>query len=250
MKTKHNISQELLETVEGYLNGTLPPADRERLEAQIKADPDFALQVEDIKTLLAGIETAVMKEKMEAFHKEASSKDGMVQLPAANYKKSNFRIYIGIAATLVALLGIFWFFTLEDPHQKLYSSYYSPDPGLPTTMSSSLEYDFYNGMVSYKQGHYDAALQKWEPLFKTNPTNDTLNYFMGSAHLALDNDAKAASFLEDVSNNNQSMFNSDALYYLGLIHLKKGNIENAKNMLQQSHTEKAEALLKEINREL
>lgn len=250
MKTTNNISQELLETVEAYLNGTLPPAERERFEEKLKTDPDFALQVEDIKTLLTGIETAVLKEKMETFHKHTSSKQKEVQMPVYNPKRNNLWVFTGIAAALIALLGIFWFFNPEPQHLQLYSSYYTPDPGLPTTMSNGDDYDFYNGMVSYKQGHYETALQKWEPLLTNDSTNDTLNYFMGAAHLALEHDDKAFSFLEMVANDSQSNFNRDALYYTGLIHLKKGDLDKAKNSLKQSQTEKGDALLKEINREL
>src|SRR5690606_23244373 len=108
----------------------------------------------------------------------------------------------------------------ETPNQKLYAEFFVPDPGLPTTMSSTNNYTFFDAMVNYKQGDYKTAIKKWETLEAANTENDTLIYFLGVAHLAKGNTEDAISYLEKSKDFKDSVFKNDAYYYLGMAHLK------------------------------
>ena len=120
------------------------------------------------------------------------------------------------------------FFNRLSPNEKLYNEFFTPDPGLPTVMGENGDYSFYEAMVDYKHGDYNEAIKKWERQLFQKPKNDTLNYFLGSAHLANGNSKKAIDYLEDVADDKKSIFYNDANTYMGLALLKTGQIPEAK----------------------
>jgi len=139
-------------------------------------------------------------------------------------------------------------FKSQERNQQLYATYFQPDPGLPTTMSSSTDFLFFEAMVFYKQGDYEKAITKWDPLLKEKPKNDTLNYFLGVAHLANENEDEAITFLQWASEHQQSRFLSDIYHYLGMAHLKQGDEERALIALRKSDLKKSKDLLEELTR--
>jgi tetratricopeptide (TPR) repeat protein len=241
----NDISQEEFENIEAYLNGQLLNDDLVAFENRLKNEDGFNAKVEDIKAVLTGLETQALKEQLNVFHDELPSEQNktlthQLKLRALNWKK------IAVAALLIIGLGSFWLFN-GNTNERLYSEYFSPDPGLPTTMSSNNNYEFYEAMVNYKQGDYKIAISKWEVLQEAKPNNDTLNYFIGVAHLANMNEKNAISFLENASKNSEFALVNDANYYLGLAYLKSGDIDKAKVCFENSTNDNTKALLSELN---
>jgi len=206
LKDNSNISQELLETVERYYNDTMSKQERSDFELQLDESSEFKTQVEDIKTLIFGIKN--------------------------------------LAAAVIILLAVtgFWWFSTPQ-HKKLYSEYFTPDPGLPTVMSSNSNFEFYDAMVNYKQADYDLAIEKWDAI---HGKGDTLNYFLGVAHLANKNENLALSYLESASKNLEFPLIDDTYYYLGLAYLKDGNVEKSKESLEKSTLENSKSLLSKL----
>lgn len=217
----------------------MPDQERENFEARLQNEPQFKLLVDDIKALILGIENQSLKEQLDTFHKDipettSESTTGFFSL----------RKLAAAAVILFAISGFWWFNTPQ--HERLYSSYFSPDPGLPTTMSSDSNFEFYDAMVDYKQGNYNEAIKKWEVLKTKTPHNDTLNYFLGVAYLANKDETTAIPFLEKSLSDQSFSLSNDAYYYLALAHLKDGDIDLAKTYLKKSSLEKSEALLSEL----
>src|SRR5690606_36367030 len=105
--------------------------------------------------------------------------------------------FLKIAATLAILVSVgIWALLQKSPGEKLYRQYFTPDPGLPTVMGNTDNFTFNEAMVYYKQGDYGAAIAQWEGLLPQKRDNDTLNYFLGAAHLAHGNVPEAIPFLE------------------------------------------------------
>ena len=243
MSPNTNISQELLESVEQYLNKTMDANSLKTFEKRLKNNPEFKTQVHDIKTMLLGIESQVLKEQLNDFHKEIKTTPNTTvkTKPLFNFGK------IAAAAAIVIAIGSIWFFS-HSPNQKLYAKYFKPDPGLPTTMSNTDNFDFYDAMVNYKRGDYKLAINKWQILLKQKPENDTLNYFLGVAHLANKNVVDAIPFLErSVEHQDTFPLIHDAYYYLGLAYLKDGNIVLAKKYFKLSNTENSNKIILELN---
>lgn len=239
-----SITPELLETVERYYNGSMAQKERLSFKEQLQNDPDFKLLVEDIHTTLLGIETQALKEQLDVFHKDIPENDP-AETTTPKVRNLNFS-RIAIAIAIIMALGMFWMFR-SSSNDKLYIEYFTPDPGLPTTMSASDNFEFYDAMVNYKQGDYTLALSKWGKLEHKKPNNDTINYFLGVAHLAAKNPEKAVPYLHKTTTNLHSVFLEDAYYYMGLAYLKMDNIQEATEAFKKSKSEKSLEVLKRLD---
>ena len=243
MNLNTNISQELLESVEKYLNNTLSADELKKFETQLEEDSNFKSQVEDIKTFLLAIESQSLKEKLDVFHKDVTKtipQESVSKVYTLNFKK------LAVAAVIIISVGSFWFLN-QNSNTKLYANYFTPDPGLATTMSQNSNFEFYDAMVNYKQEKYQIAIEKWKKIYNTKPENDTLNYFLGVAYMANKNESAAIKYLENVTALVNTNFKNDAYYYLGLAYLKNDNLELAKKNLTFSSLDNSKALLSKLN---
>ena len=212
----------------------------------LELDDEFKTKVEDIKTMLLGIENQSLKEQLDEFHKDLPK----TKVKKPKDKKVRYLYYskFAAAAALIIAVGSIWFFSTPQ-NEKLYTKHFKPDPGLPTTMSSTDNFEFYDGMVSYKHGDYDIAIEKWKTLNETNPENDTLNYFLGVAFLANKNVPDAIPYLENAADAEDNFaFLNDAYYYLGLAYMKEGNIELAKKNLSLSETDTSKLIFSKLTK--
>lgn len=245
MNDNQDISQELLEAIERYINGTMEGKELKDFNEYLKIDNEFKTQVEDIKTMLLGIETQSLKEQLAVFHEDIIG----VKAQESASRKIRFLNYskLSVAAAIMIAIGSIWFFS-DSPNHRLYVQYFKPDPGLPTTMSSSNNnFDFYNAMVNYKHGDYDMAIAKWKTLKEKKPNNDTINYFLGVAHLANKNETEAIPFLERAVENSTFSLIHEAHYYLGLAYLNVDNVVLAKKHLTLSNSDTGKELMEKLD---
>lgn len=226
------ISQDTQETFESFLMHTMNETERSAFEASLKKDSKLNIQFKEFKDLFLAIEEVGLRASINGFHQEevstSKNNDSSVrQLPSK-------RLVFMVAASIIVLLGFssIWYLNRPPVHEQLFSQHFTPDPGLPTVMSNQLNYDFYEAMVDYKQGKYASSISKWEKLLLDKANSDTLNYFIGVAHLANGNDQKAIPFLENVLKS-KSFFEKEAQHYLGLAFIKQGKLEQAKPYIKK-----------------
>ncbi|MCW5518628.1 tetratricopeptide repeat protein [Aureitalea sp. L0-47] len=244
MSNSEQISQEFWERCERYLNQAMKTSEKSEFEAQLKSDPEFKSKFEEVESSILGIESAVLKSKLDDFHSDLSP-----VRPLNPPGKKKFKPWTwSVAAVLVIALGIFALLNTGNQNEKLFAKHFTPDPGLPTTMSSSINYEFFEGMVDYKKGDYNLAIQKWESLVnEVSVANDTLNYFIGVAYLAEEDESRAITHLEEVLKTEESVFQQDCSYYLGLAYLKQDEVETAVKYFRRSDNEASKAILSELN---
>jgi len=242
MRSLENILQEQFETIERYLHGDMTVSETEQFEAELKVNDTLKQQLEAIRNLVAGVETAVLKEKLDVFHAELSPAHKIEPVDGRSFGILKW----SVAAVVVATLGIFWMLNTGNSNKQLFATHFTPDPGLPTTMGTTDNYEFYDGMVNYKQGEYNTAIKKWKPLLASNQKNDTLQYFIGVAFLADGNENDAIQYLQTLWENRQHSFKNETAYYLGLAYLKADKVEDAIKYLTFSEAEGAKQLLSEI----
>lgn len=232
-------NEETFAWIDACLIGTAAAPERERFEEKMAADPAFRAVVEEHKMLVHGIEKHAMAQKMEDFHHEVEAKPAI--------KRNYFRY--AAAATILVVIGLsaWQLFFAPSPAEKLYAEVFTPDPGLPTTMSRSDNYLFFEGMVSYKRQNYKGAISQWQGLYVQNPDNDTLTYFLGAAYMARGDVQNAQNFLMETRKDPKSVFYEETLYYLALSQLKENKTRQALETLSESQWGKNKALRDKIN---
>lgn len=242
MNNANPYNQEQFERIEKYLLGKMNNTDRVRFEAEIKRDDNLKQQVEEVRELISTVKEESLKEELEEIHADLGYNKPLKTVQT----KRKFN-YLAIAASIALLVSVggIWYLSSTSNNQQLYERYFRPDPGLPTVMGNSDNYDFYDAMVNYKQNDYATAIEKWKKLLITKPENDTLNYFIGVSYLAKNNTKSAVPYLEKVTST-ASIFKNDAYYYLGLSYLKEDNIEAAKKNFNLSTSENGREILSRL----
>lgn len=245
MKLEHNISEEEFEQIEAYLDHQLNADDLITFEKRLQNEAAFKAKVEDVKTLRLAVETQALKQQLHGFHEEMDLNHTSEKRTDNGIRFLNWK-YLAIAATLVMALTGFWFFN-SNSNERLYADYFTPDPGLPTTMSSTNNYEFYNSMVTYKQGNYSKAIKEWQEQLVKQPKNDSLNYFIGVAKMADKKEVDAIPYLKKVSELESNTFKNEAFFYLGLSYLKAKQREQALEAFKQSNLPESKILIQKLN---
>ncbi len=231
--------QETQELIDAYLLGALDVDAQADFNERMKLFPDFRILVEEQKTLIRGVEENTLKNALDDYHSEIGEE------PEKKWRSPS---WLALAASFLILISVSTWAILSSGNssEKIFAANFKPDPGLPTTMSTSSNYDFFYGMVRYKRKEYAEAISSWEPLYAANPENDTVVYFLGVANLANGNARQAEKYLQSAKEKPESAFYEDAQYYLALALIKENKIEEAKEILTNSTSSASILLLKEL----
>ena len=242
MNNNIDITEQELELIDNYLANRLGEADKAAFEAQLAGSEQWREKLKQVKLLSTGIQEAVLRERLNDFHSEASESKAPATIRSISWVKR-----LAVAASIIAVISaLSWvLFFKQSPEEKMYMAFYKPDPGLSTQMGISDNYIFDRAMVDYKTGKYKAAIESWNKLLATNAANDTLQYFIASAQMADNNPAAAIAGFEKVLQTPQSVFTNDAWWYKGLALLKQGKKQEAIAAIEKGeHTQKQPLLLK------
>lgn len=238
------ISIEHQELFERFLMGEMSAGERAIFSENLEENSALRTKFEDFKKLFLTVEEAGLRHKMEDFHKVFNRLDEGKVKQLIPFRE---KFYYGIAASIVVLIALGGFLYLNGSKDtRLFDEYYVPDPGLPTVMGNNKNYDFYEAMVAYKHGDYEDAISKWEKLLPARPQNDTLNYFLGSAYLAIDKEEESIKYFNKTVEDPNSTFIDETNFYLGMAHLKLGEKEIAKHYFEQSNYSRASQVLQKM----
>ncbi len=245
MNRNTNISPEELESIERYLLKQMPGDEYNAFTKKILNDTELQNKINSVRLMLVGIQESNLSQKMEEFHKEISSPEKKLNPSSGNVFNMNRWL---VAASIIVLLGLgaLLFLNKFNKPERLFSDYYKPDPGLITAMGTSENYLFEHAMIDYKTKKYDNALKTWKELLKSNPANDTLNYFIGSAFLAKNKSDSAVYYFQKVIANPGSYFFNDANWYLGLALVKQQKSQKAIPYIEKSNHQNKEKVLRKL----
>ncbi len=248
MENTDNITPELLETIDRYITDEMNESERTAFETRMASDKKLAALVKEMQQLVSAVETVALREQLEEFHNSiAQPTDDKVKKlhPVSHYKRPMRWIY-SAAAVLLVLMGIFYFTNMDSPSERIFARNFVPDPGLPTTMSTTSDYDFFDAMVNYKREEYTLAIDKWEKLLAEKPQNDSLNYFLGVSYLAIDDAETAQKYLDKLQAHSESIFSEDAVYYRALALIKKDELAQAAQLLRDNPSKRNSKLLSDL----
>jgi len=237
---KNQIDQELFERIEAYLLQRMSAEDRAGFEEEMKHDEKLRNEVRLQQRLIAAAETLS--------HEDGSwIKKSLAPVKSMGNKK--VMLWYAAAAIVLVLAGAWFYRTRSLSAESVYARYFVPDSGLPVVMSGNdNNYDFYDGMISYKEEDYHRAIEIWAEVYKKNDANDTLQYYMGLAFLN-DRNPEAVSYLQRVAQNQESVWQDRAIWYLTLACLKFDRISEAKKWVDKiTDKQQAELLKKDIEK--
>jgi tetratricopeptide (TPR) repeat protein len=235
-----HITPEELEQIDRFLHDQMSVAEAEAFAASVQADRSMQEKVQAVRLTILGINESVLAGKLNEYHKAVKPS----QTVEGRIARFSGKWAFAAAALLLVCLGAWWTIRTLSTHQRLYSEYYQPDPGLMTLMSSgSNNYTFEKAMVEYKNGEYDKALKAWSTMLSERPDNDTLLYFIGAASQANSEKTAAIEYLQRVAVDSNSAFQKDACWYLGLAYLSIGEKGKAIDNLKRSEHQQSIALI-------
>lgn len=233
-----------MESIEQYLLGETSTEERLAFETKMESDNVWAAKVNEVKLLLAGIETSSLKERLDNYH--INVKKNHPQTSGGKIISMRFKLLAAASVALLTAMSV-WLFTMkENKYEKLYNAYYKPDPGLMSAMGASDNYLFNKAMLDYKTGEYKKAIGEWSKLKDGLPQNDTLNYFLGVAQQADGNSAAAIALLKSMAMDTAKPFYKDACWYIGLALVKQGTVNEAIPYLEKSARPESSELINKL----
>ena len=241
MNFYQEISEEELARIDRYLRNEMDEAERMKFVHQLNNEQQLREKTESTRLMTLAIVEASLEAKLESFH---------VQDGSTPVRKMHTKKYWAVAASILVLLtiAITWLFTRPSKHEELFAEYFKPDPGLLTSMGASEDYVFNHAMVFYKAGNYKAAINSWQQLRSQDPTNDTLNYFIGIALLSDGISPESEQYFEKVIDDQESSFREDAIWYLALAYLKNHAEDKAIKLLENNPSARNNELLAHLKK--
>lgn len=241
-----------IELIENYVEGRLSENEKQDFETRLIVDGDFKEEFDLYNNIVSGIKASGM-DNLKAKLKEADNElDSNNIIELKTERRSNSRLHLSIAASLVLVLGIafLWKINSITDLSGMADSIYEKDKGLPTEMAVSVSV-YAEPINSYKSGDYEKAKALLLPVLQVSSTNDTTNFCLGIIEYELKNYNESKSYLSNIKAN--SSFFPKAEYRLLLVYLKLNSLQQAKTSCKQilanpnhPYFDKAELLSKEL----
>ncbi len=231
-RSPNKMPDNLVEEFDRYWFEQLSQAELEAFRQRLEEEPETREWFEEYRLQVLTVEEAGLRKRLDEFHEDARTERKPSGVPVI----ALVRQYWAAAALILALAIPLWIQYSSAKEERLFNTFFVTDPGLPTVMGRSDNFQFYDAMVDFKAGDYAEAIEKWEALAQANPPNDTLDYFLGVAHLSEGHTSRAIEYLERVISDEPVAFRDDTYFYLGLSHLRRGQIDLAVKFLEQSES--------------
>ena len=242
LKRNTTISTEEFKEIERYLLKEMPEGELQLFTNKLDSDQELRDRVHTVRLIIVGIQEDKLAQELQRYHSVMKvSEETPQKKPVINLKF----FLVAASILIMAAISIFLFLNNPDKGERLFTEYYKPDSGLISSMSSSDDYIFDRAMIDYKTGDYKAAIKSWDSLLTQKPGNDTLQFFLASAYLAMDKYEESITHFKEVTTRENSNFLEDANWYLDLVYLKTNQKDKAIPYIQKSaHPQKDELLEK------
>lgn len=226
------------------MDNTLDPLRKQQLEALQQAensDDDF-LQEAAEGWQAAGMDKmdAILNRIDQRIDERTGAQSAIKESPVVPIgRPSRAGWWIGLAASvMLAVLAIF-FFSKEDKaltSDELFAMYYqplqAPEPVFRGENNSSTPQKVQQASDLYGNGQYDQAIAYYQELLKEYPLHPKYTLFLGLSYMQQEKYNEAiALFNTHVPSG--TTYDEDIQWYLSLAHLKQGNLNTARTMLEK-----------------
>jgi len=237
------------ELLEKYVNRQLNEQEREQVKTLLKDDADFRKEFIREKAMAATIrarEKSKLRKELKGYLKDIKPTEESTQTkaPEAPHQPKIInlrtrRLITAVAASLTLLLVSYFAFMNQGPNlDQLYADNYRVyKVGINSTRDTN-ETLQHPAAQAYIEENYDQAIAQFQQLLNPTDSNvkapfskDAIQLYLGNAYLNTAQFALAIAAFQQVASNTQSALSEDASWYLALTHLKAGNTEEARELL-------------------
>ncbi|MEO1448129.1 MAG: tetratricopeptide repeat protein [Bacteroidota bacterium] len=245
--------QQFFDQVEAYLDGELDAEARTRFEAALQQDSELAAEValaEDTRRLLVFATQQEYKEKLRAIDADMEAKTTPVVRPL--WQRSWAQA--AAAAVLLLIISSVLLFRGGPSSQALAQDSFTPYmdmisyKGSPAIDEDSL---LLQAMYAYNTQDYKTALQGFEQILQTNPTQVSARFYQAQSYLALNQPLPALAVLQKLPQDGPLA--EATQWYMALAYLMQDDQANAKQLFAEMAQDpnhgfqlKAEALLEKM----
>ncbi len=234
--------------IDQYLQGELPAAEREALENRFWEEPELAAELEMRQQMDTYLRTQAqlpgLQEKMASLSQEHFGR--MAKPKVRQLARRRLYYAVAVAATFALLLFVWNPFASND----LYSQF-AEHPPLALVEKGGEEALATQAEQAFEAGDYQAAYEALAELNAQAPTDPQVLLALGISALETGQLTAARQSFETLAGG-QTALREYGSWYLILCHLKEGNNESARELLQQtdfrdfSLASKAELLRQEL----
>ncbi len=168
--------------------------------------------------------------------------------------KSNNKKHMLLAAITFSFLISLFFINDKVSNVSVFEKYFEPYPNtFPITRSINEVTNFEKAMIEYEQKNYFESIKLLNIIITADPTDIHARLYAGISNLAINKPNEAISQFNDIVSNSGTDLKNEAKWFLTLAYIKKGELERAKNILndlqsqQGKYYNKSNLLLKELN---
>jgi hypothetical protein len=199
------------------------PAQLEKNIQALRDEAHLAIEIQGFIQMYDLCEGDLLKMRAQI----ASNKTHILSsLKEAPKQANHFSKLMRYAAVLLVLITctIFGFLYFKTEKLELTSVY--KDPGIPTYMGTSSENKLETVMFYFRRNEFNNAHTLIQPLYKQNPTNDTLVYYAALIN-HLNQEEKTAAKLFKSLTSKENAFTAKSTYFLAMCYLNQEEYEKA-----------------------
>jgi len=139
---------------------------------------------------------------------------------------------LGIAASVILLLGTIFFFNQGVNNQELFDDYYTSYPNIYTQKGASDDDKtlFEKTMILYDAKQYPLAQQNFETINSERELTNGERFYYGITLLEVNDTKNALAQFKNISNTSSPLY-KDAQWYLALCYVKGNHVNKAKVVL-------------------
>jgi FimV-like protein len=240
--TKHE------DLIEKYILNRLSAKEALLVDELLQNDINFESEL----LLQANLKKAIKKEDDDSFRNSISELESKAKMESPLTRRSYVKWFA--AASIIVLLGLGYFFTLEQKTStnELFASYFEPYRNViqPLERGNDQQDEKSLAFYAYEKGEYEKAIQLFTNLFTTTKEPYYL-FYKANALLKLEKANEAVPLLLEHLKTKDTL-TEKTTWYLALAYLKLNDKTNARTALKKViaegkyKTKEAKKLLKAV----
>ncbi len=219
--------------IDKFLRGQLDAQEQELFDKK-QSDVDFKEELTWRNNSLAVIKKngrQDLKKKLQLLDKKIEEEKSASQPTPTKVLNINRGRWLTIAATLLILAGMFWWWNLQAPDSEdLFAQYFEPYPNViaPIVKSDAPELtEVEKAFQTYEKGFYSQAI----PLLKKLNTPEA-KFYLGVAQLTQGENKDAINHLKFIATQSDNRFQHASQWYLAMAYFKNDQPDEANEMLK------------------